>query len=104
MKETSPVIKFDPRALEISDHASHSKVNFLQAFLSNGKNHDPVIVLADNDNTLYVADGNTRAVVAQRLGKPIPGIIVDDDYQLGPQTALERVLGIFFRREGGQII
>ncbi|MBI4066511.1 hypothetical protein HY411_02230 [Candidatus Gottesmanbacteria bacterium] len=98
MKRVSSKINFDPRALEISDHVPEGQLNYHRPKIEkNG--HPPVIVLADKDALLYVADGNTRALIDREMGKPVSGVIVEDDYQLGPQNALDRVLGIFFLRK-----
>lgn len=70
------------------------------------KNYDPnretpIILLVDNDGIKYVADGNNRAKLAKEQNRQILGTVVDDNFLLGPQTAIDRVLGIFFRRKEG---
>ncbi len=100
MAPISPIINFDPEALEISSHVLSKKIEQLKDGVEK-HGHVPIVVLADHDGTFYVADGNTRATIDRSLGISVPGIIVDDDHKLGPQTALERVCGIFFLRKEG---
>ncbi len=96
----SPIIYFSPDALEISDHVQLDKIGSFNDVVKKF-GHEPIVVLADNDGTFYVADGNTRAIIDRSLGRSVPGIIVDDSHKLGPQTAIDRVCGIFFIRKEG---
>lgn len=89
----SPVINLDPRLLKIGPHVDEKKVANTRV----KPKGNPIVVLPDNDLTFYVADGNHRATRALHDGIPVPGVIVDDEYACGRQSALDRVLGIFFR-------
>lgn len=94
MSNRSVIINVDPRALEISNHPSQSRRNSITR-----RPLPPVVVLPDNDGTLWVADGNARAAIAQREGITLQAKLVEDDYRLGSQTAIDRVMGIFIRKK-----
>lgn len=89
------IINFNPQGLEIGDHIDEHK---LVLIAKNGW-MDEIVVLPDFDGTLYVVDGTHRATIALRNGEPISGILAEDDYRLGPQTAIERAIGIFCLRK-----
>lgn len=59
-----------------------------------GDKEKTILAVRDTDGTAYVVDGRHAAARARRNGKPVRVVFVDDDTQLGNQTALERLLGM----------
>lgn len=92
---TSPIIKFNPKRLTVRDDIDPANIGNADY----PKHPKPIVVLDDPE--LLVVDGNRRALAALQKGEPILGVIVDDSYRLGQQAAVERAIGIHFRKKEG---
>lgn len=88
------IVRIDPNMLEVNPQTNELKVRRI----ANKCHTSPVVVLPDYDATLWVADGNNRVKAACLKGEPVEALLVDDDYPIGKQSAIDRVLGIFFRK------
>ena len=87
--------KLDPNGLEINTNLNPQKLQQMGGGIR--PCHEPIAILRDFDGTEYVVDGNHRAALAREQGVQVEGSYVPDEYKVGNQTALERVIGIFFR-------
>lgn len=92
------IISFDPRALDTSSHVNAAKVEAISKKMQKGQKIPPVVVYPDYDGRLYVAEGTHRVEAARANGNaPVKGRIVEDDnYLVGKQGILTRIIHMFF--------